>query len=368
MTEKAVATRNQSVETLRGMMEKCKPMIQMALPSHLTGDRMLRMAMTALQKNPKLYDCAPVTVIGAVVCAAQLGLEIDDGTGKAYLVPFWNSSKSRLEAQMIIGYKGLMQLANNTGMVGLVQAHTVHLKDEFTFSYGTDKHLKHIPSRDADRGPAVAYYAIAFLPAANADFRVIFPSDIEKVKEFVKKKNKGKLGPAWTDNEDAMGEKTAIRRLARFLPSSPENNRLQRAVSLDERAEAGIPQDLGLLVDASETGTPEEGAEPAKPALAEPKEKASVPALAAPQQGPKQSELPPGDAQEPPVNEYEGTVSEVKKFTNGKYEILDVGGMFLQCTDEEVAMGAKALKGKAVVYLYSNIAGKPLLVGIRSKS
>jgi recombinational DNA repair protein RecT len=47
-------------------------------------------------------------------------------------------------------------------------------------------------------------------------------------------------GP-WVTDYEAMALKTVLRKLCKFLPASVE---LKRAVELDERAEAGLPQDL----------------------------------------------------------------------------------------------------------------------------
>ena len=66
------------------MLKAFLPEIQRALPKHLDGDRMSRIALTAFRRTPKLADCDPRSVFAAVIQASQLGLE-PDTLGRAYL-------------------------------------------------------------------------------------------------------------------------------------------------------------------------------------------------------------------------------------------------------------------------------------------
>ena len=78
-----------------------KPQIKKALPSVITPDRFTRMALTAVAQNPKLGDCSPASFCGAMLQAAQLGLEPNTPLGQAYLIPFRN--KGQMEAQFQLG-------------------------------------------------------------------------------------------------------------------------------------------------------------------------------------------------------------------------------------------------------------------------
>ena len=79
---------NQKAENVRLLLEKAKPQIRMALPRHLDADRMLRIAMTSVRRTPALLGCNQQSLLGAVMQAAQLGLEPDGVLGLAYLIPF----------------------------------------------------------------------------------------------------------------------------------------------------------------------------------------------------------------------------------------------------------------------------------------
>src|SRR5262245_43386414 len=73
------------VDTVRTALEALKPQIAMALPLHISADRMCRIVMTQVQRTPKLLQCERTSLYAAVVTAAALGLEPDGIVG--HLVP-----------------------------------------------------------------------------------------------------------------------------------------------------------------------------------------------------------------------------------------------------------------------------------------
>jgi recombination protein RecT len=217
--------------------------IQSCLPKHMTPERMCRVAFSTVTRTPSLLKCTPQSLVAAIVEASSLGLEIDS-RGLAYLVPFWNKNLQRKEAKLMTGYKGFMQLAYNSGRVTNIYAEVVCEKDTFEFAMGLDAKLVHIPNLE-DRGPLRAAYAVARVKDADAAFVVMGKSEIMKIKAASQGGNKD--DSPWIHWEEEMWKKSAIRRLCKYLPLSPE---MQRAVSLDEMADAGNPQDLAVgLID-----------------------------------------------------------------------------------------------------------------------
>lgn len=224
------------VENIRQLLVKSKDQMAMALPKHMSVDRMLRITMTSIQRTPKLLDCTPMSLLGAVMQAAQLGLEPDGLLGQAHLVPFKNS------VTLIPGYKGLIKLARNSGELATIQAHEVHEKDSFMFCYGLDPKLEHIPARDENPGEIIAFYAVARLKDGSSQFEVMWKREVEAIRKQSKAANEG----PWKTHYEEMGKKTVLRRLCKMLPSSIE---MSTAVMLDEKAEAGIGQDLDKLIE-----------------------------------------------------------------------------------------------------------------------
>ena len=232
VTTTAVAKR--PIDTIRNLLEKSKGQIAAALPKHLNAERIVRVTMTSIQRNPDLLECDPISLVGAVIQSSQLGLEPDGILGHAYLVPFRNNKKGgRMEVQFIPGYKGLIDLARRSGQVNRISAHIVYENEVFKMEFGTSEVLEHIPLPPSKRGERKGVYAVAVLKDGSTHFEWLWEEEVQKVKAQSKA---SKFGP-WQTHEDEMIRKTAIRRLVKYLPLSVE---LAKAAAVDELAEAGI--------------------------------------------------------------------------------------------------------------------------------
>jgi recombination protein RecT len=208
-----------NLDTLRKMFDRLSKQLEAALPRHITADRMIRIATTTVQRVPKLLQCDPVTVIGAVMQSAQLGLECDNVAGAAYLVPFWNSKNNRLECNLIPGYRGLMMLARRSKEINTFDARCVKKGDKFDYAYGSAQFLLHQPLRERLENPddveTTAAYAIAFYPGGAFQFHVMNRGELEKAKQFTKSRTReGEITGPWIEHPDAMRQKTVIRRIA----------------------------------------------------------------------------------------------------------------------------------------------------------
>lgn len=82
--------------SLKGLIKAMEPEIKKALPSVITPERFTRMVFTALSSTPKLQQCTPQSFLGAMMQAAQLGLEPNTPLGQAYLIPYGNVCQFQL--------------------------------------------------------------------------------------------------------------------------------------------------------------------------------------------------------------------------------------------------------------------------------
>jgi recombination protein RecT len=205
---------------VRQQLKALEPAIGRAVPTGLKPDRFLRVVLTELSKNPRLETCTPTTVLGAVMTAAQLGLEFGP-LGHAYLVPYKN------RCTLIIGYKGFIDLARRSGQLRSIVARPVHANDYFDFQLGTDEHLTHRPAI-ADAGPVVAYYGIARLADGDPIITVMSPADVDRYRARAMASDDG----PWVTDYDAMACKTVVRRMVPWLPLSVE---AAQAVEADEK-------------------------------------------------------------------------------------------------------------------------------------
>ena len=223
----------------QGMMSQIKAAIPATVATH--ADRLVRCLLNECSRTPKLLECTPQSLLGGVVVAAQLGLEIGGPMGQAYLLPFGKKNGGYTEAQLVIGYKGFVALAYRSPSIKSFACRIVRAGDTFDIEYGTKPTIKHRPALD-HAGEAIAYYAVVELAQGGHDFEYMTKAQCEAHRErYALMKN----GGPWTTNFDEMALKTTIRRLAKRLPLSAE---LSTAAGYDEQADAGIPQGLGMAV------------------------------------------------------------------------------------------------------------------------
>lgn len=196
--------------------------IQSIVPKHLTPERLIRVGMNAVSRNPRLMECTPESIVGAVVNCGVLGVE-PNLIGHAYIVPFWNNSTKKFEAQFQLGFKGLIELARRTGEISNVYAHEVYEGDVWDFDYGLDKRLVHKPSGEEDESKVTHFYAVYKLKDGAYDFVVMSRTQIEKHRDrFTKSQKDGKVFGPWKDHFIEMGKKTALIKLLKIAPISIE--------------------------------------------------------------------------------------------------------------------------------------------------
>ena len=248
----AVTSQADEPKSVFGFLKLHRDQIAAALPKHMNADRMARVATTCIRTTPKLLECTPESLFGAIIQCAQLGLEPSNGLGHAYLLPFDKNEKQgnewvkvRTDVQLIIGYRGMIDLARRSGQIISIEAHPVYVGDTFDCSLGLDSKLNHVPDWDNpnrdDPSKLTFVYAVAKLKGGGVQFQVMSKRGVDAIRERSKSK---KSGP-WVTDYEAMALKTVTRRLFKWLPVSIE---MQTAVGLDEAAERG-EQNLGSVIN-----------------------------------------------------------------------------------------------------------------------
>lgn len=227
------------MRTVKQFLESAKPAIAGALVRHITPERLMRVTMTAIQRNPDLLDCDRMSLLGSVMTCAQLGLE-PGPLGHAYLIPFNDKNSGKRLVQFIPGYRGLIDLARRSGAVDSIAAYAVYEHDEFDYALGDSPFVGHKPAL-GERGKMVAVYAVARLKdCAVPQVDVMSKADVDAIRRRSKAADNG----PWVTDYDEMARKTVVRRLFKYLPVSVE---LSRAISHDE---PGVAPDYSDVIDA----------------------------------------------------------------------------------------------------------------------
>lgn len=270
--ELAAASRKTAAEagsgTVKKFFEANRGTLEALLPKHFDSERMLKLALGALRTTPKLSGASLASLLGSVVTCAQLGLEPNTPLGHAYLLPFDKREKqgnqwvtTETQVQVIIGYKGMLDLARRSGQIVSIAAHEVCQNDDFRFAYGLDEELVHRPSMK-ERGAVIGFYAVAKLVGGGYSFEFMSCDEVNHIRDKAAEKNRAKkdgsgrpiiTGP-WADNYVEMGRKTVLRRLFKYLPISIES--LAFATAIDGNAVAAAAPLEEIAFDASQVDEP----------------------------------------------------------------------------------------------------------------
>lgn len=253
-------------------LDRMKPQLALALPKHLNADRMARLALTQFSLNPALQECDAQSIAGALITAAQLGLEIGVN-GQAYIIPY----KGR--ATLVPGWRGLVDLANRSGRA-TVWTGAVFEGDEFDYALGDTPFVKHRPRDEDDPGKLLHVYAIGRV--RDAQQSVIEVWSVSKIWKHRDRFNKvGKRHYSY-EHPEMYARKVPLLQVLKYMPSSIE---LAYAVTMSETADSGegividgdfinvqqprVDPDTGEITGASKKEAGAEAAGPSYAALAD---------------------------------------------------------------------------------------------------
>jgi recombination protein RecT len=237
--QKAVAVRSEqdALVALDAEIERRRAVLEDSAASLIDPRRLKGVVLSVFTRRPELWECDPVSVARAVVEAAQLGLEPTGSIGGAHLVPFWNKKTGRKEVQLILDYRGVVQLARRSKEVSRVEARVVRRDDEFDFAYGLEPRLHHVPSLVEDPGPLAYVYAVAIFADGSRQFDVMSAAQVEAVRQRSRAKDDG----PWVTDYFEMAKKTILKRLAKLLPLSIEARTALEQEDEQERELAPAP-------------------------------------------------------------------------------------------------------------------------------
>jgi recombination protein RecT len=188
--------------------------IARALPKHMNADRMSRVVLTAMTRTPKLAECEPASFFQCLMTLSQWGLEPDGR--HAHLIPFENRKRGVVECQLIIDYKGFVQLAMRTGNIASIHCDAVCENDDFDYDCG--EVLRHKIDFRKPRGEAYAFVCIIKTKDGGKKCEVMTRDEVEAIR---KRSRSGQSGP-WVTDYSEMAKKTVFRRASKWIELSSE--------------------------------------------------------------------------------------------------------------------------------------------------
>jgi len=206
------------------LLDAYKLQIAQVLPKHLTTERVMQLATTLVSRNPDIKSCTLPSIIGAVMNAAMLGLDLTPQFGECYMIPYNNKSGVK-ELEFQIGYKGWIKLFRNTGLISNIYAECVREGDLFDVELGLRYDLQHKPNY-GKRGKLIFTYCVVKFKDGAYNFKVLAESDVYSRRARSKSytnavKYKTDKSP-WITDEEAMWNKSAVLGIRAFIPSNTE--------------------------------------------------------------------------------------------------------------------------------------------------
>ena len=235
---KAKQTSMQSqASSLMSAIKKQERGFKLALPKNYDASRFTRIVMTAVRQNPKLQQCSKESLLASMMLSAQLGLEPNSPLQESYVIPYGT------KAEFQVGYRGLLKLAWNSGLITLIDYDKICENDKYEYTKGFDAKFSHQPAF-GDRGKAIAYYAYAEIKGGGKALHLMSTEEVETHAKRFSKAYKSSSSP-WKSDFDAMAIKTVIIQLAdKKLPKATTNEAIMfhSAVQMDSKI-TEIPED-----------------------------------------------------------------------------------------------------------------------------
>jgi len=215
-TEIAKTDKPKQALTIRDHLESESFQKQLAtvIPRHCDAERMARIAIMAMNRTPKLKECDQSSFFKCLLDLSMWGLEPDGR--RAHLIPFENRKLGIVECQLIIDYKGLVELAMRSGDIASIHADCVCENDMFKVNLG--KVVEHSIDYRKPRGAVHAFWAVVEFKDGGQKFEVMTRDEVEAIRQ---RSRAGNSGP-WMTDYNEMGKKTVFRRLTKWIPLSAE--------------------------------------------------------------------------------------------------------------------------------------------------
>jgi len=226
-----------------------KTQLDRLLPKHIAGERFVRIALNAAMNTPKLADCSKASVFKCLLDLAAMGIEPNGRD--AHLIPFEDRRAGVTTCTLVVDYKGLVQCVRRAPGVVDIQADVVCENDDFEFSQGGNKYLKHSFAFGKPRGKVVGAYSYVTTTEGDS-FEVMTLEEIEEVRRASRSGNSG----PWKTHFGEMAKKTVFRRHTKWLPLPSEVSSAIEAADSEKPDKASAAFVDIEAAEASATSTP----------------------------------------------------------------------------------------------------------------
>ena len=209
----------------KGYIDQQAAMLDAVLPAHVDRKRFAQMTINAVRQAPELAACfatkpGAASFLLAAGQAAAVGLEPNTPTQECWLLP--RKRKGVQEAELSIGYRGILKLSRRSSSVKSIVAEVVREGD--TLDYGYAEEGPYLAWRPGDdRGDLTHAFAIVWFHGGGRAQIVLDRVQVEERRAHSESfKARDNRSSPWLRWPEAMWRKSAIRALAPFLDLSAE--------------------------------------------------------------------------------------------------------------------------------------------------
>lgn len=230
MSEGQMTVADQKREQRRALVDGAVDRAMVVAASHVSREQFAGLVLGAIAKTKNLDQVTGSSLALCLMTCAQLGLEPNTPLGHAYLIPRF--VKGAYECNIMLGYKGLLELARRSGTISTMDARVVFKGEELKVTAGTNgMRIEHVIDPLVERGGVTKGNAAQRIVGAYA---TIVTKDGATYTEFItvsqieERRKRGASGGGtttpWDTDYLAMARKSAVRALlmSGLVPLSAE--------------------------------------------------------------------------------------------------------------------------------------------------
>jgi recombination protein RecT len=207
---------------IQPLINKWEKVIVKVMGTDFNVNRMLGIAVSIVQSKPKLKECSLSSLIGAILYASQVGLDLSPVLDQCYLVPF------KGQVTYMIGYKGLCTLSYRSGKVETIFSNVIYRNEKRKIFFNEQKGfiVKHKPMIEdaANRGDMIAAYVRMKIVRGEPVCFALPAKDIIDTHKL-KSKAANSADSPWNVPafEKFMWQKSVLKELIKTMPFSLED-------------------------------------------------------------------------------------------------------------------------------------------------
>jgi recombination protein RecT len=208
-------------DSVRALLDSMASEFSSVLPPQIPLDYFIRVATSGLKTTPALAACSRQSLFMALLDCAQVGLL--PCTEQAAIIPF------KGVATFVPQYQGYIEIFHRTGKVARVELDWKYTADRMEYVKGDNPRFQHWPNYETeDRGtPVLAYAFLRYKDGTRSDISILSRAQAIRIRDnhskaYQKAERDKTYDSPWHTNFDDMWLKSALRRLAKYVPKTPE--------------------------------------------------------------------------------------------------------------------------------------------------